>query len=119
MSGVAPPAPAWPPSSVVAAGAGTGVATERASNWATSTTSRLSLASPLAFLAAYCRRVLDSDYLLRELVRDADVEWGRLMGERPYFEKEGAPRHPDDPYTVESVRNALSGVLEQLASVER
>jgi hypothetical protein len=51
---------------------------------------------------------------LEELVRDADIEWGRLMGERPYFEKEGAPRHPDDPYTVESVRNALSGLLEQL-----
>jgi hypothetical protein len=38
------------------------------------------------------------------------------MGERPYFEKEGAPQHPDDPYTVESVRNALSGFLKQLAS---
>ena len=37
------------------------------------------------------------------------------MGERPYFEKEGAPQHPDDPYTVESVRNALSGLLKQLA----
>jgi hypothetical protein len=70
---------------------------------------------PLAVLAGCCQRVLDSDYLLEELVRDADVEWGRLMGERPYFEKEGSPRHPDDPYTVESVRNALSGLLKQLA----
>ena len=40
------------------------------------------------------------------------------MGERPYFEKEGTPCHPDDPYTVESVRLALSGLLEQLASGE-
>jgi len=64
---------------------------------------------PLVVLAGYCRRVLDSDYRLEELVRDADIEWGRVMGERPYFEKEGSPRHPDDPYTVESVRNALSG----------
>ena len=71
---------------------------------------------PLVVLAGCCQRVLDSDYLLEELVRDADVEWGRVMGERPYFEKPGAPRHPDDPYTVESVRNALSGLLEQLAS---
>jgi hypothetical protein len=70
---------------------------------------------PLVVLAGYCQRVLDSDYLLEGLVRDADVEWGRLMGERPYFEKEGTPRHPDDPYTVESVRNALSGLLRQLA----
>jgi hypothetical protein len=70
---------------------------------------------PLVVLAGYCRRVLDSDYLLEELVRDADIEWGRVMGERPYFEKEGSPRHPDDPYTVESVCNALSRLLEQLA----
>ena len=70
---------------------------------------------PLVVLASYCQQVLDSDYLLEELVRDADVEWGRVMGERPYFEKEGSPHHPDDPYTVESVRNALSGLLKQLA----
>ncbi len=77
------------------------------------------LDQPLVVLASYCQRVLDSDYLLQELVRDADVEWGRVMGERPYFEKEGSPRHPDDPYTVESVRNALSGLLKQLAAGER
>ena len=70
---------------------------------------------PLVVLASYCQRVLDSDYLLEELVRYTDIEWGRVMGERPYFEKEGGPRHPDDPYTVESVRNALSGLLKQLA----
>jgi hypothetical protein len=34
---------------------------------------------------------------------------------RPYFEKKGSERHRDDPYTVKSVRNALSGLLEQLA----
>jgi hypothetical protein len=70
---------------------------------------------PLVVLAGYCQRVLDSAYLLEELVRNADTEWGRVMGERPYFEKEGSPPHPDDPYTVESVRNALSGILKQLA----
>jgi hypothetical protein len=37
------------------------------------------------------------------------------MGERPYFEEKGAPLHPDDPYTAESVRNALSDLLKQLA----
>jgi hypothetical protein len=67
-------------------------------------------------LAGYCQQVLDSDFLLKELVRDADIEWRREMGERTYFEKEGAPQHPDDSYTVESVRSALSGVLKQLAS---
>jgi hypothetical protein len=70
---------------------------------------------PLVVLAGYCQRILNSAYLLAELVRDADIEWGRVMDERPYFEKEGSPRHPDDPYTVESVRNALSVLLKQLA----
>jgi hypothetical protein len=69
---------------------------------------------PLVVLGSYCRRILDSDYLVEELVRDADIEWGRVMGERPHFEKEGSPCHPDDPYTPESVRNALSRALEQL-----
>jgi hypothetical protein len=70
---------------------------------------------PLVVLASYCQQVLNSDYLLKEVVREADVEWGRLMGERPYFEKEGSPHNPEDPYTVESVRNALSELLTQLA----
>ena len=69
---------------------------------------------PLVVLASYCQRVLSSDYLLSEVVRDADVEWGRVMGERPYFEKEGSPRNPEDPYTADSVRNALSELLKQL-----
>jgi hypothetical protein len=71
---------------------------------------------PLIVLASCCKRALDSDYFLQELVREADLEWGRMMGERPYFEKAGAPSHPDDPYTVASVRSALSGILEQLAA---
>jgi hypothetical protein len=71
---------------------------------------------PLVVLASYCQQVLSTDYLLKEVVREADVEWGRLMGERPYFEKEGAPCNPEDPYTVESVRNALSELLTQLAA---
>ena len=37
---------------------------------------------PLAVLASYVRQVLGSDYCLRELVREADVEWGRVFGER-------------------------------------
>jgi hypothetical protein len=74
------------------------------------------LDQPLVVLAGCCQRLLDSEYLLEELVRDADAEWGRVMGERPYFEKEGVSHDPDDPYTVESVRDALSGLLKQLAS---
>jgi hypothetical protein len=73
---------------------------------------------PLVVLAAFCQKVLDSDYLLKELVREADVEWGRVQGERPYFDKEGSAPNPDDPYTFESVHNILAGLIEQLAASE-
>jgi len=42
------------------------------------------------------------------------VEWGRAMDERPYFQRDGSPPHPEDPYTVESVRSALSDVVARL-----
>lgn len=70
---------------------------------------------PLVVLARHCQRVLDSHYLLEELVRNVDVEWGRTMGERPHFEKEGASADLDDPYTIESVRTTLSELLKQLS----
>ncbi len=70
---------------------------------------------PLFALSAYCQQILDSDYHLKELVRETDFEWGRANGERPYFEKDGLPAHPDDPYTFESVRKTLTGLVEQLA----
>jgi hypothetical protein len=54
-------------------------------------------------------------YLLKEIVGEADIEWGRTLGEQPYFEKAGCPAHPDDPYTFASVRNTLSGLLKELA----
>jgi hypothetical protein len=69
---------------------------------------------PLVVLAEYCQMVLDCDFRLKDLVREADVEWGRVQGEKPYFDKEGAPSHPDDPYTLESVRKALADLVGQL-----
>jgi hypothetical protein len=71
---------------------------------------------PLVVLAGYLHRVLNSEYLLKELVREADIEWGRTLGERPHFEKEGCPPDPDDPYTIESVRATLSGLVEKLTA---
>jgi hypothetical protein len=71
---------------------------------------------PLFVLASSIQRVLDSDYLLKELVREADIEWGRTLGERPHFEEEGCPPHPDDPYTLASVRATLSRLLEELTA---
>ena len=71
---------------------------------------------PLVVLGDYVRRVLESAYGLSDLVREADVEWGRVFGERPRFEKEGCPPAPDDPYTLESVRTALSRLAEELTA---
>jgi hypothetical protein len=71
---------------------------------------------PLTVLADYCRQVLESDYRLKELVREADVEWGLVQGKRPYFEQEASPPHPDDPYTLESVRSTLSAIVAQLGA---
>jgi hypothetical protein len=74
------------------------------------------LDQPLVVLAAFCQKVLDTDYLVRELVREADVEWGRVQGERPHFDVDGVPPDPDDPYTFQSVREALADVIKQLAA---
>ena len=73
---------------------------------------------PLAVLAACCQQVLNSDYNLKELVREADVEWGRILGERPHFERDGASPHPDDPYTLEGVRTALGTALARLPEAD-
>jgi hypothetical protein len=71
---------------------------------------------PLVALAGCVGRVLGSEHLLSELVREADIEWGRMYGERPYFEKEGQPADPDDPYTVKSVRLALTELVAKLTA---
>jgi len=72
---------------------------------------------PLQVLAAYCQRVLDSKDNLSVLVRHADVEWGRAFEEKPRFDQQGEPPHPDDPYTMESVRSTLNGLLEKLKTM--
>jgi len=69
---------------------------------------------PLVALAEHCRALLGSEALLRDAVNEADVEWARAMEERPFFERDGAPPHPDDPYTVDGVRRALAQALEAL-----
>jgi len=73
---------------------------------------------PLAVLAEYVPRALTSEHLLNEIVREADAEWGRTHDERPYFQQPGRPPHPEDPYTLDSVRLALSQLRERLAAGE-
>lgn len=74
------------------------------------------LQQPLAALAGYIQQALGSKYVLEELVREADIEWARTFDERPYFQTEGVPADPADPYTIESVHLALIGLVEQLTA---
>jgi hypothetical protein len=71
---------------------------------------------PLAALAAYIPGILASEHLLEEVVREADAEWGRVYDERPHFQTPDRPPHRDDPYTIDSVRLALSQLREKLAA---
>ena len=72
------------------------------------------LDQPAVVLAGYVNQVLNSETILTDLVREADAEWGRTLGERPHFERDGRPPHPDDPYTLASVRNALTQLLQRV-----
>jgi hypothetical protein len=73
------------------------------------------LDQPLVALASYVQRVLQSDYLLKDLVRQADCEWGRIYGERPYFDHPGVQPNEDDPYTDQSVRTSLTQFMATLS----
>lgn len=75
------------------------------------------LDDPAAALGRHVRQILASPPLLAELVRMTDMEWGRVMGERPFFEVDGRPAHPADPYTLASVRSALEAFVAALPSV--
>ena len=74
------------------------------------------LDQPLIVLADHVQRVLTSEPLLKDLVRETDFEWGRMYDERPHFEIEGSPADADDPYTRESVHRTLSALLQTLAN---
>jgi hypothetical protein len=76
------------------------------------------LDKPLVAIAAHLQHILSSSQALEELVRQADIEWGERMDERPIFEKDGAPANPDDPYTAQSVRTTLEAALKKLSCPE-
>jgi hypothetical protein len=75
-----------------------------------------SFEQPLVALAGYVQHILGCEYALKELVREADVEWGRVFDERPYFERDNCPPAPADPYTLESVRAALIQLMAELTA---
>jgi hypothetical protein len=75
-----------------------------------------SFEQPLVALAGHVQQILGSEYALKELVREADVEWGRVFGERPCFDGGSCPPSPADPYTLASVRAALIQLMAELTA---
>ncbi|MHC5109613.1 MAG: hypothetical protein ACYTHJ_07020 [Planctomycetota bacterium] len=67
---------------------------------------------PLSALHEVLEAILASEARLESIVHESDVIWGRANVTRPHFRQDGQPPHPEDPYTVESVRTALAGLLE-------
>ncbi|NEQ44751.1 MAG: hypothetical protein F6K00_14795 [Leptolyngbya sp. SIOISBB] len=67
--------------------------------------------APLHALAEMLQPLLTQDAYLREFVRRVDMRWGQLYDERPHFEQPGHPPHPDDEYTIASVRSQLQGLM--------
>ena len=72
------------------------------------------LAAPGGALLIVVDRLLANETSLREFVRRVDMEWGRMMVERPHFERPGQPPHPDDEYTHASVRRDLELLATRL-----
>ena len=73
--------------------------------------------NPFPILTELISSILASEYQLKEFVRQVDVRWGELFQERPHFEIEGQPPHPDDEYTFASVRETLTDLSTKLANL--
>ena len=63
---------------------------------------------PERLLAGWVAPILDNETALADLVREVDMAWGQANQERPHFQIDGAPAHPDDPYTIAGVREQLT-----------
>ncbi len=81
--------------------------------WVLEDTARVSqyLNVPLQALLGLLESILDNPSILYELVRQVDMLWGEMNGERPYFQQPGQPPHPDDEYTHESVEQQLAELV--------
>ncbi|MEM6611812.1 MAG: hypothetical protein AAF652_06055, partial [Cyanobacteria bacterium P01_C01_bin.72] len=51
-------------------------------------------ATPLVALREILQTILDNQNLLYELVRQVDIKWGQMYGERPHFQQPGEAPHP-------------------------
>lgn len=68
-------------------------------------------ANPLNALSDLLQPLITREGLLHDFVRQVDMRWGKMYGERPYFERPGHPPHPEDEYTYASVRTQLIELL--------
>ncbi|MGK7909917.1 MAG: hypothetical protein AB4050_00310 [Synechococcus sp.] len=60
------------------------------------------------------KMLLEQNELFSEFVREVDIQWGQVNGERPHFQRLGEKAHPEDEYSHESVREQLSTFLQSL-----
>ena len=70
--------------------------------------------APAGAVLEHVARILASEAALQGFVRRVDADWGRLMAERPHFERPGRPPDPEDEYTHASVRAALERLVASL-----
>ncbi len=69
---------------------------------------------PLEALRELLEMQVHHPQYLYELVKQVDIRWGQLFGERPYFQQPGQAPHPEDEYTHESVYQQLVELLNCL-----
>ena len=66
------------------------------------------LKHPIQGLLDIIEHTLAREGPLLEFVRTVDFHYGHMMQERPHFQQSGEPPHPEDAYTINSVRQALN-----------
>ena len=72
------------------------------------------LDQPLLVLEELVEQSLNQPETFYELVKQVDFKYGQMYEERPHFQRPGAPAHPDDEYSHESVRVQLTNFLERI-----
>ncbi|BAQ60246.1 hypothetical protein GM3708_652 [Geminocystis sp. NIES-3708] len=67
---------------------------------------------PLQALQLMIEEIISNEHIYHQFVKQVDLKWGNMNGERPHFQLPGQPPHPDDEYTHESVKTQLINLLK-------
>ena len=70
--------------------------------------------APLEALRLVVQRILATEPMLFEFVRQVDQRYGQMYDVRPHFHIPGQDPHPDDEYTHQSVPAALRDLLARI-----